>query len=188
LGAFADSTAAFYNGGGTLYNFVGKATGYFFTPNVNITVTALGLYDYGTPGFADSHDIGIFLANGTLVTDTTLASGLPGFAADGSRFVTVAAVTLSAGTQYYIEGDNWSNDLYGFGKGAVTFAPEITWNGFGDSNSNSIFDTVTNLGGFPGNLGPNFQFASTVPEPGSIVLLGTGLATLVGAIRRRMRT
>jgi len=170
--SLADSTAGFYNGGGSRFNF-DRGTGYFFTPMVDLTVTALGVFDHGTPGFVDSHDAGIFLSDGTLVASIALPSGLPGYAADGSRFLSIPNVSLSSGTQYYIIGNNWLTDQYAFGNGAVTYAPEITWNGFGDSDSNSIFDHVTNLGGLPGDLGPNFQF-TVVPEPGSVTLFGLG--------------
>jgi hypothetical protein len=35
------------------------------------------------------------------------------------------------------------------------------------------------------NCGPNTGFASTVPEPGTLGLLGTGLIGLGGLVRRR---
>src|SRR5262249_9195010 len=161
----------------------GNATGWFFTPTVNIVVTDLGYYDHGAPGLSSVHQVGIFLANGTPVVNTTIPSGAAAsFVAgtvDGTRLVSIIPTLLTGVTQYYIEADNNGTDQFAFGTGAVTFASVITWNGFGDSNSNSIFGTVSNNGGLPGNLGPNFQF-NGVPEPGSLVLMLGGIA-VVGA-------
>ena len=49
--AWADITIGHYAGGGSVHG-VGIATGYFFTPNVDIIVTRLGVYDHGAPGLA----------------------------------------------------------------------------------------------------------------------------------------
>jgi len=187
-GAFGATIASDYVGGGTTFNFA-DATGWFFTPSGSISVTALGYYDLGTPGLADLHDVGIFLANGTLVVSVTIPSGtaatfVPG-TVGGTRFVSITPVLLTGGVQYYIDADNNVTDQYAFGTGAVTYAVGITWNGFGDSNSNSIFDTVSNDGGVPGNLGPNFQFDAAVPEPGSVVPMLFAIAAL--GLRRLRR-
>jgi hypothetical protein len=186
--AFGGTIAADYLGGGSNSNFV-RATGWFFTPSFNISVTSLGYYDLGALGLTDQHDVGIFLANGTLVASSLIPSGtaatfVPG-TVNGTRFVLITPTLLLGGTQYYIEADNNTTDQFAFGIGDVTFAAGITWNGFGDSNSNSIFGTVTNSGGLPGNLGPNFQFAA-VPEP-SCLILTLGFIGVIGWQRRYSR-
>jgi len=186
--AGATSIAADYLGGGSTSNF-GPATGYFFTPSEDLLVTALGIFDAGTLGFADSHEVGIFMTDGTPVVTAALASGLSGTfvpaTVEGTRFVPVTPAVLSGGTQYYIVGDNFQTDAFHFGVGAVSFAPEITWDGFGDGSTNSIFSTVTNFGGQPGNLGPNFEFQVVIPEPGTAILMLTGFVGLVAWRRRR---
>ena len=162
ISAQAATIATDYVGGGTLTTFA-RATGYFFTPSVNLTVTELGYYDYGSDGFVDFHEVGIFLADGTLVVGNVLPSGTTApFVAgtvDGTRFHSVTPVLLLANTQYYIIADNNSTDQFGFGNGAVIYAPEITWNGYGDSSTNSIFGSVTCFTtGASGDLGPNFIY------------------------------
>ena len=187
--AQADLIAATYAGGGILNNFE-NATGYFFTPNQNLSVTQLGYFDVGLRRTSHSHNVGIFLASdAAAVATAVVASGTVDPLISGSRFASITPVMLSAGTQYYIEADNNTIDQFVFGYGAVIYNPAITWNGFGDSDSNSIFGTVTNLGGAPGNLGPNFAFASAVPTPEpSTLVLGTFCAVAgLGYTRFRRR-
>jgi hypothetical protein len=179
-----------YVGGGTLQNF-DRATGYFFTPTVNVVVTSLGYYDYSDLGLADRHEVGIFLADGTAVVNTFISAGTSStFVAGtvaGTRFESVTPTQLIAGTQYYIIADNNTTDYYGYGTGSVVFAPQITWNGYGDSSTNSIYGSVANLGGVSGDLGPNLMYDEQgVPEPSTFALAIVGMG-LVLAFRRRHR-
>ena len=139
-------TAATYNGGGTFSTFA-NATGFFFTPNVNISVDRLGYFDENQDGLASAHDVGIFLENGTPVTTTTILSGVGSPLIGQNRFEPITPMTLTASTPYYIVANNNTIDQFVFGTTAVSFTPQITWNGFGDATSNSIFSTVSNRGG-----------------------------------------
>jgi hypothetical protein len=180
-------TAATYNGGGTFFNFP-DATGYYFTPNVDIAVDRLGYFDKNFTGLATTHDVGIFLTNGTVVVTTTIQAGTGSLLDGHSRYESIGPVTLTAGTHYYANANNNTIDQYVFGTDAVTYAPEITWNGFSQASDNSIFSPTMNLGGVPGNLGPNFQFGpAAVPEPTTWTLaaIGSVVAGGLGWMRRR---
>ena len=179
-----------YLGGGFLTNWSG-ATGYEFTVNSDITVIGLGVYDFSTSGLASSHDIGIFLSDGTSVINTTIGNGsigtyVPG-TVDGSRFSSISPTLLASGTTYFILGDNFNTDQYAYGNGSVVFAPEITWNSYVQTNSNSIFGSpVFRLPGQTGNLGPNFIYStSPIPEPATMLLFSIGLIALVGVNRKK---
>src|ERR1700761_2704454 len=110
--------ASDYTNGGHLGNF-DFATGWYFTPQVDIVVTALGLYDHGASGFASSHDVGIFLNNGNPVVTTSLSAGLSGTfipgTFNGTRVVPIAPTLLTAGVGYYTVTNNFSNDQYAYG-------------------------------------------------------------------------
>ena len=188
LPCMAGSVVGDYTGGGVTENYQ-SATGYWFTPNVNLTVNLLGFYDLSGTGLNGTHDVGIFQANGTVVVSGTVAAGttdpLIAGTVGGTRVISVAPTLLTAGTQYYIEADNNNLDEFAYGGGAVTFDPSLTWNSYGDLSSNNIFFGIpSEPGGVDGNLGPNFG-ALVTPEPGSMALILCGVAAL--GLTRRLR-
>jgi hypothetical protein len=181
--------AADYLGGGTLFNF-SRATGYGFTLSSDATVTSLGVYDIGGDGLTDRHEVGIFRrSDGAAIVTAFIGAGassaLVAGTVDGTRVEAVSAL-LMAGEEYYILANNFGTDQYVFGTGAVNYAAGVNWLGFVDSASNSIFDAAMFLGGLPGNLGPNFAFATAaVPVPATTLLVLLGLAGLAAAPRRQ---
>ncbi len=114
------------------YSFSGS-TGYFFTPNETIEVSALGLMDFGAPGLLGSHTVAIYenvnpstvpcvgctmprLVTGELVAETTLDPGISGdFTSSWGRYVTLPdTVVLLEGVEYYIVADNLGCDPIAF--------------------------------------------------------------------------
>ncbi len=185
LSVAAATVGGDYLGGGTVSTFVG-ATGFQFTVgSSDITVTGLGLFDYGSDGFADDHTAALFAVSNPTVAlaSVSLGSGTTGtFVAgtvDGSRFESIPALTLTAGTSYYMLADNFSADQFVFGTGAVAYDLAITWIGYVDGSANSVFSTPNFFSGVPGNLGPNLLFTvASTPLPAALPLFASGLGAL----------
>ena len=181
--------ASDYTGGGVHGNWPG-ATGFWFTVNNNIVVTALGFYDLTGGGLASSHDVGIFLADGTPVVSAVVDAGttdpyVPG-TIGGTRLKTVTPTLLTVGGNYYCIADNLSADQYTYGNGSVTFSPDLNWESYGDLQMNDIFSGVPTMpGGLSGNLDGTFAY-TVVPEPVPAAMLGV---VLLGAslLRRRQK-
>ncbi len=176
------TTAATWNGTQAVSSTFIQPIGWYFRPTVTMQVDQLGVYeDFSfSPGLEFSHNVGIYLVNGTAVVNALVPQGTVGTKIDGSRFISVPPVTLTGGVNYYIIGDGFQiGDDYLYGTGVV-FAPQITWLGYAESDNGS-FSRVTNYGGQPGNLGPNFRFTA-VPEPSGLSLICLGLPAL---LRRR---
>ena len=208
LGMVADTQASIiaanYQGGGEIFDQGEKdlVAGWGFTPTANLRLTGLGVYDLDGGGLNTDHQIGVFrasdganLAVGSVQdgTGNTLIAGTVG----GSRMdSTVFDIALSAGEQYYIVAGYESllptepDDLV-WGNSAVTFAPEITWDGFIESyNTHNIFDSVEIFSGEHGNLGATFTFVrGEIPEPSSIAMWSAlGIIGLAVARRKRKLT
>lgn len=110
------------------YTFNGS-TGFYFIPLEDIEVTALGVMDFGAPGFESAHTIAIYenvdssvvpcigctmprRVTGDLVVETSIAEGLSGdFTSGWARYVDLGeTIVLEAGVEYYIVGDNFGCD------------------------------------------------------------------------------
>jgi hypothetical protein len=184
----ADTIAFSISGGGLFRTAVDGTFGYSFTLSSAVTVTHLGLFDFGNDGLITSHAVTIWTSTGTQLIQTTIPAGTGGTLLDGFRYVSIAPLTLTAGT-YTIGGfyAALSEDRF------LSFVPSITGASgvsYGGSRSADGFVfPIGNVFGFPnGWFGPNFEFTTGVPTPDSgstVSLLGFGLLGLA-ALRRKL--
>lgn len=100
--------------------------GHRFTTIEPILVTSLGVFDSHEPGLSDSHDIGLWTDNGTLLTSTTVPAGAGATLTGGFRFVPIDPVMLAAGATYRL-GAFFPTFFDGFISNVTfTTAPEIS--------------------------------------------------------------
>jgi hypothetical protein len=155
-----------------------------------LSVTSLGLFDWGTPGFAQSHSVGLWSDAGTLLARADFSPGLSGTAENGFFYQPLTTpVTLQPGMNYimaasYLNADVdrfLANDVFS----AETYAPQVTFlNGrYSVPDAGFVFP---NLDVYNASyVGANLQFVA-VPEPGvtALLMLGAG-AWGLGKLRRK---
>jgi len=191
LAAFASTSVDFTNDGGVLS---GSAAGFSLAGSELIAVNGLGSLGLVTGGLGDlTFSTGGVLSGGpaALQMGGTFAGGIhtsfdiTGNGTDGiptgaifngsfSGPVTWTLVTLANGTHNYT--------LQGSIKGA--------WYNGATVNGATIQLTInTGKGYFGGStmISSGDTNISTVPEPGTLGLLGTGLIGLAGALRRKLK-
>jgi hypothetical protein len=172
---------------GSYYYTVGSfAFGNKFTVgNSNVIVSSLGYYDDFGNGFIDSHEVGIYeLVGNTLLTSTMVdnSSALVGH----FRYTSIKPLVLSAGTQYEVVGVS-HGDKYAFNNVNFTVNPLIAYNGNYYSSGTSLTNAVTYSNDVTdGFWGPNMMLETAAPEPGTVSLIGIGLAGLAFSARRRI--
>ena len=149
-------TPAFASGGSRTNqppSFTGTKGWAFADANYNeyIAITALGVYDYGGDGLTNSHAVGIWSNDGTLLASTVIPAGTAAPLIDGYRYSSITPVLYStsifrnAGSlqwQYIVAAAYSANDpddvvtpldgglngtLYRWG----AVGPEYGWAGFG---------------------------------------------------------
>lgn len=175
-----------------------QTLGWKFSTSEIIAVTSLGIFDDGGNGLINDHAVGIYDTAGLLLVSTTVTAGVGEPLANGFRYQSITPFVLNPGT-YFLGGFMPGNPGGGTDKalGAAnnfTPAPWITYlnppGGLFGNSTLALSDPDPlhggSVGGFlnPGYFGPNFM-SEVVPEPGTMLLLGSGLIGIAAAIRRR---
>lgn len=173
-------------------NAGGFNLGFRFTTIQPLQVTQLGIFDDNGDGLLQSHEVGLYKVDGTLLTSTTVTNSDP---LEGLfRFNPIAPLILPAG-DYVLSaavGYNPGNpvDKYTHDPFDLAFAPQITFienREKANTLNNLVYPDFVEHSVDPpltyGWFGPNMKFASVaIPEPGTLLILGSALS-MVGARR-----
>jgi hypothetical protein len=168
-------------GTGDLFSGDSVTLGNVFTVGTKpLTVTALGLFDSGTPGFSQSHSVGLWTTSGTLLARADFLPGLNGFTDNGFQYLGLASpLILLAGTSYilgasYPSGTTdlcYANDTIQYESWGAT----VTYinSRYTASGAGFTFPRYT-VGGLS-YVGANLEY--TVPDQPDtfVLLLGSGL-------------
>ena len=181
----ADTLGVGFNGGFLTYDGPGTVS-FDFTPNRDIYVTALGVYDISALGIdlASETPVGLYNAQGSRLALAQVSSSST-IKNNGFVFQTIAPLQLFANQTYRI-GAYISNGL-AVDSDDVRPSPDIVFGGIAFTPGSSLAKPVSNnqSGGL---FGPSFEYNLTsVPEPATWAMMVTGFG-LMGAVMRRRQT
>jgi hypothetical protein len=167
--------------------------GWQFQVNAPITISGLGIFDVNPAGLAEDHPVGLWTDSGTLLAQTLVTNGSTLVAsASGAGdwlFNSISPVVLAPGT--YLTGAFYgsSADLV-MADATITTIPEISFLHSRASSGGSL--AAPGPYGFvePGIFSADIMVRTTpVPEPSTLILLGSGLAILgAGRLTRQSKS
>jgi hypothetical protein len=125
--------------------------GFAFTVNAPVTVTALGYFDYQRDGFATPHNVGIYNASGTLLTQALLNAGTVNPLIGNFRYTDIAPITLAVGT---------------YTLSATTYGPADPW-AYGSAGTGGItgFTVDPHISIAPNSALYLFQYDNVLRDP-----------------------
>jgi hypothetical protein len=172
-----------------------QSVGWQFNVLTSLTVTDLEWYDPTRNGLSTEHMVGIWDSAGALLTSALIPAGAAAGLDGMFRFVLVTPVVLPVGNGFVVGGENFAanTDRLACGSGgscdgllAQTLDPRLSFVNATFSLIGTGFTDPTNFSGaHEGFYGPSFS-ASAVPEPSSLLLLGSAALGLAGVIRRKL--
>jgi len=164
-----------------------SAQGLQFSPNSDIKVTALGVYDAQDQGLSANHHVRLWTSAGTELADVIIPSGVYSLES-GNVFVAITPVSLASGQTYVVSThyDAMEYFSYDVPSDAALSLVDIRRCASGDVfpiNSSSTFKCA---------IGANFKFEAAapppVPEPSTLAIWGIlGGLGLIAAHRKRKR-
>ena len=177
-----------FSGGESVTSGSDQLFGWFFDLSAPVTVTALGVGadSSGDPLFL-SHDVGIFAVSGeSLLLSATVPAGSGGTLLDGFWYTSVSRTLLPAGDYVIVMTMPEQNaDVQSIDNTSETTSSPVTYvNSAFDFGSSLAYPTEPGLFAI-GLFGPNFTFASNIPEPSTWAMMLLGFAGLSYAGFRR---
>jgi hypothetical protein len=171
--------------------------GFEFLANTNVTVTALGNMDFGSPSnLSQPQQVGLWNSSGDLLASAYVTSSSTQI--DNFAFTSITPVTLSSGNYYIVGGQGgakysgeepivvaqqitYVEDLYTY-LGAAPNSPAIGPLTLAEPLTSEGLTTTSYAGWFGGDV------LLATPEPSYYLLLGAGLTALLAMFRARAKT